>query len=61
MPAAVDYDLSSEDEEDDGIWCYCKTVKGGAMTGSKNINCDTKRFHMKCLKKMMESGVIVKL
>ena len=28
--AAVDYDLSSEDEEDDGIWCYCKTIKRGA-------------------------------
>ena len=50
MPAAVDYDLSSEDEEDDGTWCYCKTVKGGAMIGCKNINCDTKWFHMKCLK-----------
>ena len=31
--AAVDHDLSSEDEEDDGSWCYCKTVKGGAMIG----------------------------
>ena len=32
--AAVDQDLSSEDEEDDGTWCYCKSVKGGAMIGS---------------------------
>ena len=34
MHAAVDQDLSSEDEEDDGTWCYCKSVKGGAMIGS---------------------------
>ena len=40
MPAAVDHDLSSEDEEDDETWCYCKTVKGGAtMIGCENINC----------------------
>ena len=29
--AAVNNDLSSEDEEDDGTWCYCKSVIGGSM------------------------------
>ena len=35
--SAASIDLSSEDEvEDDGTWCYCKTVKGCEMIECEN-------------------------
>ena len=48
--SAAAVDLPSEDEdEDNGTWCYCKTVKGGEMIECENINCEIKWFHVSCL------------
>jgi len=37
-------------ENDDGTWCYCKTVKGGSMINCENPLCTYQWFHMSCLR-----------
>ena len=37
------------DEDDDGIWCFCKQSKGGDMVACDNHNCPIKWFHISCL------------
>ena len=40
---------STESEEDDGSWCYCKESKGGEMVSCEHKSCPIKWFHLSCL------------
>ena len=40
----------SDEEEDNGSWCYCQEAKGGDMIGCENVSCSIKWFHKECLR-----------
>lgn len=42
-------EVSSQDHEDEGTWCYCRESKGGSMVGCDNDKCAIKWFHLSCL------------
>ena len=36
-------------EEDSGIWCVCREVKGGSMIACDDKACGTQWFHLECV------------
>ena len=49
LPTVMLHD-DSDEEEDNGSWCYCQEAKGGDMTGCENVSCSIKWFHKVCLR-----------
>ena len=49
LPTVMLHD-DSDEEEDNGSWCYCQEAKGGDMIGYENVSCSIKWFHKECLR-----------